>query len=263
MIGFTHAIIAIAIALILSLDAAFFVIGALLPDVDFLMNISHRGPLHSLLFAAIIYLVVRYRIGKRESMAIALGVFTHLILDSMTYMGIQLLFPLSDMFSFRLTSSSNEVANLSIIVASLVIWLNQGNITKNLSKFKSKNIRFGIYAIILLWIITLTFFGRIYYQRVEMNQLLSEPNIWDGKLVSLAGTICSDIEIRESSSGNKFQIFDLCYENDKIVVWKIDYIETSNLEISQNIQIEGTFTLDYVETSGPELNFIQGVQIIG
>jgi inner membrane protein len=108
---------------------------AMLPDVDHrLPMISHRGPTHSLLFAALIGgvgavvgLAVETVVETSLSLSTvgfgigALTVIAHLIGDTLTPAGVNYLWPLSTTFSVSLTRADNTVANYGLFVLGIIV----------------------------------------------------------------------------------------------------------------------------------------------
>lgn len=94
-------IVAVAVAALFSI----------LPDIDMVKSkagrhlqpfstvlsliFRHRGFLHSFVFAALVYIGVRYLLSPAIAAAAAIGYASHLILDSLTKEGIMPLSPLS------------------------------------------------------------------------------------------------------------------------------------------------------------------------
>lgn len=262
MLGITHGLFAIAFSSILMLDIPYVLIGSLLPDVDFILGVEHRGLTHSLLFIALISIITYYRAGKREGISMMLGIASHFILDSITVAGIRLFYPLKTMYSFGFTISSSSSVNFLIIISSFVIFFNRDYITEQLKEFRGKNVQFAVYSILALWVLSLSFFGAMNYKVSTITQVLSDVSKWDSHSVSLNATICSDIQQRTSSSGNSYQTFYICDGEDKLYVYKLKKIEISNISEGQKIKIDGVFTTDYLDTVGPELNLIKSVDII-
>jgi inner membrane protein len=89
----THAIVGIALSEAL-MSAGRCYPGATLPDIDYVIGIQHRTITHSLLFIAIVCLLVWRFKGKRTAYALLLGFASHLMLDTITPMGVPLLWPL-------------------------------------------------------------------------------------------------------------------------------------------------------------------------
>ncbi len=263
MLGITHGLFAIALSSVLMLDMPYILIGSLLPDIDFILGVEHRGLTHSLLFLILISAIVYYKAGKREGISMMLGIASHLILDSITVAGVRLFYPLQMMYSFSLTLSSSSSVNFLIIISSFVIFFNRDYLTERLKEFKSKDVQFAVYSILVLWLLTIFFFGSLDYKVSAISQLLADVSKWDGRTVSLNATICSDIKARTSGTGNSYQTFYICdSENNKLYVYKLKKIESSNLSEGQKIKINGVFTTDYLDTVGPELNLIKSVNII-
>ena len=90
-------------------------LGSILPDIDernstinrwsgILGKIvsfffRHRGMFHSLLFAAVVFWVMKTYAGLYYAVGLALGYVAHLVGDAITLMGVQIFYPFS---SFRL-----------------------------------------------------------------------------------------------------------------------------------------------------------------
>lgn len=108
---------------------------AMLPDVDHrLPMISHRGPTHSLLFAALIGGVgavvgIAAETVIETDLALstvgfgigALTVIAHLIGDTLTPAGVNYLWPLSRTFSVSLARADNTVANYGLFLVGIVV----------------------------------------------------------------------------------------------------------------------------------------------
>ncbi|KAB1189275.1 MULTISPECIES: metal-dependent hydrolase [Haloferax] len=106
---------------------------AMLPDYDVrIPGISHRGPTHTLLFAALVGAVggggaflLASNAGQTETTALTLGAFgfavgaltivAHLLGDVLTPMGIRPLWPLSSRkFTLSLWTADNTLANYGL-----------------------------------------------------------------------------------------------------------------------------------------------------
>lgn len=109
---------------------------AMLPDIDHrLPMIEHRGPTHSLAFAVLVgagFAVLGLALEGAFSVAgvglpvfgFALGfltVFAHLLGDTLTYAGVNYLWPLPRTFSFSLTRADNVTANYGLFGAGIVV----------------------------------------------------------------------------------------------------------------------------------------------
>ncbi len=117
---------------------------AMLPDIDHrLPIISHRGPTHSLLFAALVggvfagagfllegaFTVAGFSLAAFGFFLGFVSVFAHLIGDTLTPAGVNYLWPLSiKTFSVYLTRADNTIANqglfaLGVLVSAAVMGL--------------------------------------------------------------------------------------------------------------------------------------------
>ena len=109
---------------------------AMLPDIDHrLPVIEHRGPTHSLAFAALVGAgFAGVGVDLEGSFSVAgvglptfgfllgfLTVFAHLLGDTLTYAGVNYLWPLPRTFSFSLTRADNATANYGLFVAGIVV----------------------------------------------------------------------------------------------------------------------------------------------
>jgi inner membrane protein len=119
MLGRTHLVIGILLGLLLLpfisvpsklLFLILVAFGALLPDIDhqnstvnkicpvtriFPLFFKHRGFFHSLFPPAVMYLVFWYFGENFVGLALTFGYLTHLLSDSLTRMGVNLLYPVS------------------------------------------------------------------------------------------------------------------------------------------------------------------------
>jgi inner membrane protein len=107
---------------------------AMLPDVDHkLPLVSHRGPTHSLVFAALVggafagvglvvgsaidgTVTVGFGLGAFGFLVGAAGVAAHLLVDALTPAGVPLLWPLSARrYSLRVATAGNAAANYGLL----------------------------------------------------------------------------------------------------------------------------------------------------
>jgi inner membrane protein len=265
MYSFTHAIVGICLSILLVLEMPFVIVGALISDTDYLFGVEHRGAFHSLIFGIAIFLILYYKSGKRPSFSFMIGYLSHLALDSLTPMGISLLWPLAYNFSFNIAPSSDAVVNLGIIIISGILIFNKDYIMDLLSHIPPKRVQKSTFGFFGLFFLVLLIFGTKSVQGCEgvyvlMEDLLSNQDFYDGQEMITNGTICSDIRSYRSSAGNFYQIFDLCSGNYSIVVWKLQAVQSSDISENDNVNICGTFTLEYTD---PEINYIKYVTANG
>lgn len=265
MYSFTHVMVGICLSLLLVLDLPFVVVGSLISDTDYLFQIEHRGAFHSIIFGLVIAVILYYKLGKRSSFSFFIGFFSHLALDSLTPMGVSLLWPLPYNFSFNLFSSGDAVANLGIILVSGILILNRNYIIDFLSSIPPEKIRSYTFGFMAVFSIVLLVFGTRSIRGCEgvyvsISDLIGDMDTYDGREVVTNGTICSGIRAYYSSSGNRYQIFDLCGGNTSLVVWKLHGISSSDINENDKINICGTFTLEYTE---PEINYVKYVVVEG
>ena len=101
---------------------------ASLPDIDHRLPVPHRGPTHSLAFAALVggaFALVAGELARVLSVAVPAGlsmaafgfllgfgsVLAHLLGDVITPMGVRFLWPSSRTWSLRLTTADSRVWN--------------------------------------------------------------------------------------------------------------------------------------------------------
>lgn len=88
--------VAIAVPIILKLDlpklSALAIIATIVPDWDFYMGIEHRTLTHSLL-ALLVTTIPIYLFDSSLGFIWGLCYFSHILLDSMTIMGVPFLYP--------------------------------------------------------------------------------------------------------------------------------------------------------------------------
>src|SRR3989344_8224130 len=118
MLFYTHLLFGVAFFLVVREFApeistpiflVFILFGSILPDIDepksrisrwsgifgkiIGLLSKHRGFFHSLLFIALLYLVLNYFFGHYYGLAVVLGFLAHIIGDGLTPMGINLFYP--------------------------------------------------------------------------------------------------------------------------------------------------------------------------
>ncbi len=116
MNAITHAFVGIAISKIFLLDMEYAVIGAILPDIDYIIGVPHRTFTHSLVFL-LIFLLQKDKRFK----TIGIGILSHIILDIITIKGVMLFWPIQFFVSLNLAKSTDRNLNLIIIGASLIL----------------------------------------------------------------------------------------------------------------------------------------------
>ncbi len=123
MISLTHLLFGLSIAYVMDKRLVTASVFAVFPDVDILFDFVypfvHRGIVHSLLsasvFTGLVYVYTQDRISADSCF---IGYLSALALDSLTYSGIPLLFPLSKNFSLSLTSAYSLRVNFAVITLS-------------------------------------------------------------------------------------------------------------------------------------------------
>ncbi len=238
MISLTHAITGLVLGEIFLLNAPLVVLGAIIPDIDFLIGLPHRGFTHSLFFALTSSFIVYKIFNKRIGFSLFMGLISHLFLDSLTIMGIQLFWPIDIYFSLNLVSASYAPANIFIIALMLVVYYNKNSIIKYLNSLRKGAALKAFFAFVTAWIVLLA---------------INPAN------VCCTGTICSDISTYTSRSGNTYQVFMLCNENESIKIFKGSWILENDLRKGDLIYLCGTYTTEFGE---PEINNIKYVRLI-
>lgn len=125
----THLLFALALAYVLDLPVVYAMIGGLLPDADLLLvawlPITHRGIMHTPFFtgfaAAALYLVSNRR---AVAAALAVGMLSHLYLDTLTPLGVRWLYPVTmEQFTLDVVRATNPAANIAIGAFAVAVML--------------------------------------------------------------------------------------------------------------------------------------------
>ncbi len=97
-------------ALRIEAKAVALLLAAVLPDLDLVMHVAHRGPTHSLLLTATAFTVGFMIWGSRVAPYFA-AIAQHSLIDALDQMGAQLLWPItSTRYSFPLAPMGGSVA---------------------------------------------------------------------------------------------------------------------------------------------------------
>lgn len=254
----SHVLTALTLGEVLNLELLTTILGAIVPDIDYMLGIGHRTVMHSALFLLVI-MILFYK-HRRSVTSFAIGYLSHLILDIITTQGIQLLWPLKTYFGYGLFNSLDNNINLAVIIITFILLWNKEIIKYKLMQFEPKKIRFTLYFIfasILLFAIPFTYAQLMSCTETTISELLSNPSEFNEVCVIVEGTICSEIEMY--SGYNNYQVFDFCSNEKQIVVWKLETINENELNEGNNITITGLFTIRYLNSSGYELYKIKDV----
>jgi membrane-bound metal-dependent hydrolase YbcI (DUF457 family) len=256
MYSITHVVAALTLSMLLVLDMPFVVFGAVVPDMDLLLPIAHRTFFHSLLFGLLLTALVQWKFGKRASISLFLGFFSHIALDAITPMGVMFLYPYLRSFSFRLVASGDPVFNIGTIALCGVLLANRYAIVEMLNHFPPKKIRRFTFGFVALFSVALILAPQRAVtcegEYASISSLIAQQDAYDGVQVITNGTVCSDIDTYTSRAGNLYQIFLLC-DGENVKIWKLYDIEETVFSEGDTIELCGTFTLDYSE---PEINYI-------
>lgn len=256
MMGITHALVGLVLGEVLMLNTPLVLLGAVIPDIDFLIGFEHRGITHSLLFLVTASLIVYKLRNKQAAFSLFMGLSSHLFLDSITTMGIRFLWPLNVFFSFKLTSSDYVLINLLIIILMAVAYYNKDSIIdylmslKHGKALKSSLLFIAGWSVLLMASPVMMCAGR----ESSINSIINEA--LEGESLITNGTICSSIDNYVSRTGNKYQLFYLCSGDSKIKVFKDEQVLENNLRMGDIIKLCGSYTTSYKE---PEINYIKQV----
>lgn len=251
----THAIAGFAISEAFMLNPLIVVIAAILPDLDYVTGIEHRTITHSLLMMiAITALIWKYS-GKKNGFSFLLGYSAHLMLDSITPMGVPLYYPLEHYFSFNIANWNDPVTNMGLVIISAIIILNKNSIREYLLSLEKGMLLKSVIAVLVTFFLALSFFN--------VTGCAGDPDtialikLMPGESKVLAtGAICSEVINETSNSGNTYQVFTLCDDTANITVWKSDYVLESNLSNGDLVSVCGKFTRSFNE---PEIYYVTSV----
>jgi inner membrane protein len=124
MLAPTHLFFALTLAYILRLPRIPAAIGGVIPDLDLLLQfgfpLTHRGIVHTPFFLAVCIVFLYLLVDSSTTFAFGAGFLSHLLLDIINPSGILLFYPLPVYYTLNLAPYNNIVANLGIIILSLV-----------------------------------------------------------------------------------------------------------------------------------------------
>lgn len=251
----THAIIGVALSEALMLNPITVILGAIIPDLDYVIGIQHRTITHSLLFVIITCLVVWKFKGKRSGYALLIGLASHLMLDTITPMGVPLLWPIGPNYSFNLASWDDLLVNGGLILGAIIVIINKDSISEFLFSLKKGRAFWGVNIFMISWLAILFFYPvtgcNADLMKINLISLLPGENN-----VLVNATICSEINLTNSSSGNEYQVFKLCDETSNITVWKGLWVLENNLSNGDVILLCGKITHRFGQ---PEIYYINSV----
>ena len=99
-----------------------------LPDIDIDLGIKHRGLTHSVLFGVILSVII-FNIYPPLIRPFIIGFGLHILADSFTNTGVQLLYPIESKISVRLFNTKDPIENViqsvcySIVVISIFFYV--------------------------------------------------------------------------------------------------------------------------------------------
>ena len=95
----THVASAVALSVYLHLNPVFLISGSLFPDIDIVLARyglgKHRGFLHSIIASMLFSTIIYTFLGSINATSFLTGYLAHLLLDSMTRMGVPFFAPFS------------------------------------------------------------------------------------------------------------------------------------------------------------------------
>ena len=251
----THAITGFAISEAFMLNPLVVVIASIIPDIDYLTGIEHRTITHSLLVMVIATIIIWKYSGKKNGFSFLLGFASHLMLDSLTPMGVPLFYPLDNYFSFNVGNWNDPVLNIGIIIVCAIIILNKDSIREYLLSLEKGVLLKSTLLFLVSYFSLLSFFN--------VTGCAGDPDtigiirLMPGESKVLAsGVICSEVTNETSSSGNNYQVFTLCDDTGNITIWKSDYVLESNLSSGDLVSVCGKFTRSFNE---PEIYYVTSV----
>lgn len=95
-------------------------LGAALPDVDVFLPLAHRTVTHSLLALGVVFLAGRAVLGESLAVTLAVGYGSHIAVDLLHGLGVQLLWPARRFFSITTTLSAATVAAAALTLLLLL-----------------------------------------------------------------------------------------------------------------------------------------------
>ncbi len=105
----THLLVGVALSSVLKQGLITIIIGSLLPDIDLIIGLRHRGLTHSL-----------WMLASLINTPLSIGVISHIILDLLTISGCRLLYPRRDYYVLTSKPVSDEVI---ILVSAVMLFV--------------------------------------------------------------------------------------------------------------------------------------------
>jgi inner membrane protein len=251
VIALTHAVFAWLLAVVFQLNPIITILAALVPDAEYILGTVHRGPLHSLLIMVPLA-ALTYFYDREKGEAVSAGVFSHLFLDSLTKMGVPLFYPLINKYYSLYFYDTNNL-NWIVIAFSLAVLFNA-------KKLFEKEVSKKVMLIIgICWFLVLLILGSSSAMFAHCPETLTQLNsLVPGEYFTVQGIICSEVKNYTSQSGNNYQDFQICADNDSVRIFKLHAVETSELAYGDSVKLCGEYTSDY----GGEINYVQWISKI-
>ena len=125
MIGLTQAFFAYSIANVLEMDERLAILGALIPGLSMILIYSgplqYEGILLSFTSAVFFSAIVYFAADKEKSKSTFTGYSCSLLLESLTFSYLPILYPVTGFQGLGLFSSFDPLFNLSVIFLSIIL----------------------------------------------------------------------------------------------------------------------------------------------
>lgn len=241
MDSFTQVLLGIATAEVIAgrqLGNRTFIYGAILgtiPDLDvvvgmFMNPVSgvaiHRGLSHSLLFFGILSPIIGWLIAKKErdklsfeqaSILVFFCLFTHVVLDSFTSWGTQILWPSSERFAFKTIFVIDPLYTIPLLISLIYVFKSKTHLIRKKYIFRGLIVS-SCYLILTCGIKIFAlhkFQSALELQNISYEEIIVKPTafntiLWNANVKTSDGYLIGDYSLFDSKSIN----FTL-YTNDQ------------------------------------------------
>ncbi len=278
MMPIVHAIFAYALSYFSGSYAFFTIIGSILPDIDTLFTRypeMHRTFFHTPAAGIAASIVLFYLVRNRKIAAsFLMGWFSHLTIDTLTVTGVMWKYPFSEQyFSTAMFRSADIASNFIIIFAScfaivfaVLFSRKKMNVLKKYIRSMENKHDSGalvvLFSIIMLGLALFLIPSAGEFPKIEnsilISKLLEQSDVYDGKYVTVAGSI-KEITENFTSRGAIFQIFVLNDGTGSIRVYKSEFVRPGIISPGDGLVASGLFSMD---RGFPELRITPSVGII-
>ena len=266
MLGPTHFFFALAIAYILRFPPMVTAISGVLPDIDVALDygypLIHRGIVHTPLFVAVASLALFAITRKKEyTYGFAAGFLSHLFIDTANPSGILWLYPLGSYFSFGLSTYSNIIANVGIIVVSLAFivmfhptLLKTVGIRKGSTSY-SDNVRFIFFGLLIAASLGVSALGGALsgyaspesgsyatfgsYANYTTSEVLNILPL--DEYVNVYGEVSEILSDYTSQKGYVYQRFYVTDGRQELMVFCSKYKGSIDVSVGDNVSVNGKF----------------------